>query len=292
MSYRILDVLRQDLAAHPSKKEFRLTGKQLLHNAKIKYNARWRKAAKETACRIAGRVGGKYSSIRGDIFRSAILYGTTPAEYERFHFYEMPPHRRQTYFTDAGNDLLIQKYNTAAQGLALFNASAFRLRYSVYMNQENEQSVIHPELLSLAGNADIRLCVFTLRDGDCISIPYVGMRIISPDGFSLYVRISPFTGIAAYPASDEWGTAFEAHPATGQRIVGFSVPNWEETVSIVRALAQKEAGAGYIMWELQPLQQRTILTGVTFHPSIGHWQLPPLLGQRGLMKELAPFLSR
>ena len=53
-----------------------------------------------------------------------------------------------------------------------------------------------------------------------------------------------------YAAADELGRGYEIHPDTGVPLIGFTVPKWQEALSIVRQMAQVIPSVRYVGWDV------------------------------------------
>lgn len=100
----------------------------------------------------------------------------------------------------------------------------------------------------------VRIPTFKTKDG--IKIMYPFMRTGCGDSFvdnagsgGVLAVIDPTTG-KTIAACDENGNDYEVHPDSGKQIVGFTIPQWEEAVSMAKELAMVLPDVKYTGWDL------------------------------------------
>ena len=62
-------------------------------------------------------------------------------------------------------------------------------------------------------------------------------------------NIDVATGVV-YAAADELGKVYEIHPDTGVPLIGFTIPKWQEALSIVKQMAQIVPSVRYVGWDM------------------------------------------
>ncbi len=109
-------------------------------------------------------------------------------------------------------------------------------------------SVFHPSSIN-----SIRLRVF--RFDDRIEVLPSNFRIGRGDSI---VDNTGHGGISAaldenglvLTACDSTGMYYETHPDTGEKIVGFQIPRWDEAVALANKLCQVVPKVRYVGWDL------------------------------------------
>lgn len=79
--------------------------------------------------------------------------------------------------------------------------------------------------------------------------------------------LNPETGVIFTPR-DERGVAYETQPETGERLVGFQIPLWDETKDFVQKAAQDVPATRIIAWDVVLTPEGWILLEVNY---AGEW---------------------
>lgn len=117
------------------------------------------------------------------------------------------------------------------------------------IDQDPSTAVIHPESVN-----GIR--VTTVRCGDTVHIYHPWFKIGANGQFvtsavcgTMDACINAETGIVETKGYKENGEAFEYHPNTGIKIVGFKIPKWDELLSTAKEVALSLDGVRYVGWD-------------------------------------------
>ena len=117
------------------------------------------------------------------------------------------------------------------------------------IDQDPSTAVIHPESVN-----GIR--VTTVRCGNIVHIYHPWFKIGANGQFvtsavcgTMDACINPETGVVETKGYKEDGEAFECHPNTGIKIVGFQIPRWNELLSIAKEVACSLDGVNYVGWD-------------------------------------------
>ena len=116
------------------------------------------------------------------------------------------------------------------------------------IQQSPEMSVFHPSSIN-----SIRLRVF--RFDDRMEVLPSNFRIGRGDSI---IDNTGQGGISAaldengvvLTACDSTGTYYETHPDTGEKIVGFQIPRWDEAVDLASKLCQVVPKVRYVGWDM------------------------------------------
>lgn len=89
-------------------------------------------------------------------------------------------------------------------------------------------------------------------------------------------------------AGDERGNSYEVHPDTNVRIVGFTIPCWQEAVKLAKELATVVKGCRYTGWDLALTEKGWVIVEGNSRGQFV-WQIP---SQKGFKEEANKILKR
>lgn len=99
------------------------------------------------------------------------------------------------------------------------------------------------------------------------------------------------SGTVTLPAADKNGDTFEAHPYTGEKIVGFKIPMWQDIISTVCSAARIMPRVGYVGWDVALSEDSIQLIEGNCFPGHDILQLPAYTPDKiGLMPRIRKFL--
>lgn len=87
---------------------------------------------------------------------------------------------------------------------------------------------------------------------------------------------------------DEYGNSYEVHPDTGIKMVGFTIPHWQEAVEIAKELALIVKGNRYSGWDLALTEKGWVMIEGNARGQFV-WQMPR---QKGFLKDANAILRR
>lgn len=109
--------------------------------------------------------------------------------------------------------------------------------------------------LNLTSVNTIRVVTLKKEDGSVVVL-FVGLRMgnkgKSVDNFNndgLFTVVSD-DGVVRKPAVDKKGNVYYNHPATGTKIVGFKIPNFDKVLSVAKECAKEIEGLRYIGFDV------------------------------------------
>jgi len=117
--------------------------------------------------------------------------------------------------------------------------------------------VQHPKMSSLNPTSvnTIRVVTLKKKSGNVVVL-FVGLRMgnigKSVDNFNndgLFTVVSD-DGVVRKKAIDKKGNVYETHPATGTKIVGFEIPNFDKALSVAKECAAEIEGLRYIGFDI------------------------------------------
>jgi hypothetical protein len=98
--------------------------------------------------------------------------------------------------------------------------------------------------------------------------------------------IDPQTGVVTH-TGDENGNVFEVHPETGEQIIGFTIPRWNEVSDLVKELAQITPSNRYTGWDIALSNDGWVLVEANARGQFIGWQLTT---QVGFKEEICHYL--
>lgn len=116
--------------------------------------------------------------------------------------------------------------------------------------QSRELSVFHPSSVNT-----IRISTFRYGPNDIeILYPFIkfgtGGNFVDNGGRGgIICSIEPTTG-SIIAAIDESPKHYSKHPDTGQQLIGFNIPKWNEVVTLAKELAEVLPEVRYVGWDL------------------------------------------
>ncbi len=99
------------------------------------------------------------------------------------------------------------------------------------------------------------------------------------------------TGEITLPAADKDGITYESHPFTGEKIVGFKIPRWDEVLSTVEKACAVIPQVAYVGWDVCIRENDILLIEGNAYPGHDIYQLPVHTKDHiGLMERVKEFL--
>ncbi len=153
----------------------------------------------------------------------------------------------------------------------------------------------HPEINRISPSAlnTIRVITVLRKDGavDIISAAFRISVNSETDNFStgnLAAAIDISTGIVITPGIRRMAAcsdSYEFHPVTGEKILGFKIPHWNQVISIVRNAAKIIPQVRTVGWDVAILEEKAIIIEGNPSWNKGAPQIP-------LDKGIRPILDR
>lgn len=116
--------------------------------------------------------------------------------------------------------------------------------------QGAELSVLHPESINT-----LRVSTFVLGNDVLINAVVLrigaGASVVDNAGSGgMYASVDYENGIVQSNARTYLGLEYNIHPDTHVQIIGHKLPDWEQLLDTVRAIAKKQKGSNLIAWDL------------------------------------------
>lgn len=143
------------------------------------------------------------------------------------------------------------EYTNDAEALATFYALTEDSLCEEYICQHEQMSVLNPSsvnsvrVVTLCDDGVVHIVGATLKAGgqaDAI------VDNLHSNGVGVSIDVE--TGVTLGKALDYHDHAYVYHPVTGVKMVGFSVPYWEEVLALVRATHLDVAECPYLGWDV------------------------------------------
>ena len=156
----------------------------------------------------------------------------------------------------------------------------------------------HPDMAKVYPDAvnTIRL-VTIFRDGVCTPLFAFwrmgtgGQYVDNLNSGGISAKLDIETGSVTLPAANKDGTLFHTHPITGEPIVGFRIPHWQQVLALADAAARIVPQVGYVGWDIAVRHDDAVLVEGNCYPGHDILQLPAYTPDGiGLLESIKPFL--
>ena len=158
-----------------------------------------------------------------------------------------------------------------------------------------EELIVQDPRLAKLHPASVNTCrVPTMRYDDETVVFYPMLRVGQHGSIvdnagqgGLICSLDPVTG-RVIAVADERGRQFETHPDTGEALIGFVVPRWEEALAFVKQLAQVVPDNRSMGWDIALTEKGWVLVEANRRGQFG-WQYTL---QKGWRAEMNAMLKR
>ena len=100
------------------------------------------------------------------------------------------------------------------------------------------------------------------------------------------------TGEIKYAAFDKDSVYYETHPETGEKISGFKIPFWKESLALCEEAAAKVPGVGYVGWDVAVTGSGPVLIEANHFPGHDFLQMPPHVPDKiGMLPRFREFVK-
>jgi hypothetical protein len=160
-----------------------------------------------------------------------------------------------------------------------------------------ERIIQHPEMDRMFPGSVNTVRLVTINNGEEVAVVFAFLRVgngrivdnLNSGGMA--APIDPETGIVTHPAADKNYKAYDAHPATDTKFVGFKIPRFAEAVAMVKEAALVVPGMGYVGWDVAITPDRLCFVEANSFPGHDILQLPPHVPDKiGLKPRIERFL--
>ena len=152
--------------------------------------------------------------------------------------------------------------------------------------QAPETAVFHPASLNTVRVPTIRTDTETVLYHPLFRMGQHGSVVDNSGAGGIFGVMDAQTG-RVFAAVDELGHVYEKHPETGEQIVGFTIPRWDEAVAFVKELVQVTPENRYTGWDIALTEEGWVLVEANADAQFG-WQIPL---QQGCRKEMDGILQ-
>lgn len=209
-------------------------------------------------------------------------------------------------FTERQSRFIVKPFDgSCGKGIKILSAEDFDSKDKMFAQLMSDypkgfiaEEVIkqHPDLMKLYPKSVNTVRITTLRMDDRVEIIHPFLRIGRGDMIvdnggagGIICLIDPETG-KLIATRDEAGERYSVHPDTGEDIIGFQIPRWEEAVEFAKELAYVLPSNRYTGWDLAVTENGWVLVEANVRGQFIGWQITSLKGFRkeieSLLKEL------
>ncbi len=144
-----------------------------------------------------------------------------------------------------------------------------------------ELIVQHPALSNIyPGSVNTVRAVTLLKDGKphvittCLRMGNNGNHVDNLNNGGMVVPVDEKTGHIFLRAMDKEKNVYANHPVTGNPIQGFTFPDWDKAMDLVREAALDIPQIGYMGWDIAFTPQGPVIVEGNEYPGNGLLQLP------------------
>ena len=101
-----------------------------------------------------------------------------------------------------------------------------------------------------------------------------GRAVDNFNSHGMVTKIDVGTGKIVYPAVDKDGTVYEKHPVTGVKFAGYQIPNWRESIDMVKKAALIVPKIRYVGWDIAETPNGPVLVEGNEFPGHDLLQMP------------------
>lgn len=155
------------------------------------------------------------------------------------------------------------------------------------ISQDTRMAQVHPQSVNT-----VRITTFVVGDKTFILYPFVrfgraGNVVDNGGKGGLICAIDEETGII-FSVVDEDGKKYIVHPDTGESIVGFRVPRWDEAISLAKELSRVLPECRFIGWDLALTDKGWVMVEGNAQGQFVGFQLPRLQGVKDALLSADP----
>lgn len=152
------------------------------------------------------------------------------------------------------------------------------------MNELYSKSVNPIRIQTILKDGKVQCIAATLTVGN-------GAQYANASSKAIFALVDIEDGIVCSDGYDYDCHIYYAHPETGIKFRGFSIPYWEETLKLVKNAAFRIPEVGYIGWDVAISENGPCLIEGNSDPGYTAYQLPVLTGKHeGIYNLYKPFL--
>lgn len=157
-----------------------------------------------------------------------------------------------------------------------------------YIENCQELKKLHPGTLNT-----LRVCTLRKEGKPFIFGCYLRMGVagIATDNYSnggILAEVDLDSGVVITTGVNKKGKRFAFHPDSGEQIVGFKIPMWEETKALTLEVAEVTKDVVYSSWDIAILPNGPVLIEGNIGGDVDLQQTPRGIGKRALYEEYLP----
>ena len=155
----------------------------------------------------------------------------------------------------------------------------------------------HPEMAKYSRKSVNTVRLVSVRAFGKINVLYAAFRMGGGDAVvdnfhagGVLALIDVQTGKLVTEAIDLAGNFYANHPVTGEKIVGFQIPYWNEIVNMINKAGTIVDGVGYVGWDIAVTENGPILIEGNTAPAPNVLQTPYARYHQGMKHVVAKYL--
>lgn len=155
----------------------------------------------------------------------------------------------------------------------------------------------HPEMAKYSRKSVNTVRLVSVRAFGKVNVLYAAFRMGGGDAVvdnfhagGVLALIDVQTGKLVTEAIDLAGNFYANHPVTGEEIVGFQIPYWNEIVNMIEKAGTVVEGVGYVGWDIAVTENGPILIEGNTAPAPNVLQTPYARYHQGMKHVVAKYL--
>lgn len=195
-------------------------------------------------------------------------------------------------------------YSWCGEGIRLINLADWPDREALYKTLAGTNAVLdelliqHEAMENLFSGSLNTVRVFSIVLGGEVNIIAAALRMGRTgsivDNYSaggVVCSLDLETGKVLDRGEDMYGNRYDAHPDSGTELVGYSLPNWDKVIALVKQAAQISS-IRYVGWDIAIRQDDCVLVEANYNPMVNVVQIAGASGKERCMTSLWSGLNR
>lgn len=142
------------------------------------------------------------------------------------------------------------------------------------VSQHPVMSELHPHsvntcrVVTITRNGKTNVAVAYLRIGN-------GKHVDNFNSCGMVAPVNEESGVVSHPATNKQNEIFETHPLTGVAIKGFTIPMWQEVLTLARKAGAVVPQVGLVGWDIALTEKGPLIIEGNNFPGHDIYSLPP-----------------
>ncbi|MBR4288922.1 MAG: hypothetical protein IKT50_05760 [Clostridia bacterium] len=156
--------------------------------------------------------------------------------------------------------------------------------------QIDEMAKFHPSSVNTIRIPTVRLDDQVLVVNPFMRIGQHGKNVDNAGAGGIICPVNVESG-ELFAAADEFGKSYTVHPESGEKIIGFTVPRWEEAKALVKELATVVPSNRYTGWDVALTEKGWVMVEANRRGQFV-WQMATKIGFRDEVNSLLKKIHR